>query len=132
MYIFFFVANAHTLPGLTATAWSSEAAATITDNRGINRGRCGRIKIGGCSRKQTSSGGQLSGEEPKHGRTNGGVISIFGAISRSSMIGERSSEIKSDDRAILRFTHISSHITRIIVPNLHCTTGNLLDPYRVS
>lgn len=82
-FFFFFVANAHILPGLTATACSNEAA-SITGNRGIyqSTGRQGKIKIDGCSRKQASSGSQLSNEEPKRGR----ITSIFWAISRSSMI----------------------------------------------
>lgn len=118
--------------GLIATAWSNEAA-SITGNRGINQstGRRGWLKIDGCSRKRASSGSQLSSEEPKHGR----ITSILGAISRSSDDRGRSSEIKSDDRAILRFTLTSQAITSQRITywlNSHyITTGNLLNFYRV-
>lgn len=101
-FFFFFVANAHTLPGLiTRTARENEAAA-IKGNQGINHGinqstgRRGRIKISGCSRNPASGGSQLSGEAPKRGPKRIRKR-ISGAISFLDDRG-RSSEIKSDDR----------------------------------
>ncbi|KYM95128.1 hypothetical protein ALC62_14239 [Cyphomyrmex costatus] len=95
----FFVANAHTLPGLTTRTARKNEAATIKDNQGINHGinqstgRRGRIKISGCSRNPVSGGSQLFGEEPKR--------------SRSSMIGGDHQRSRATIATILQSTRLS-------------------------
>lgn len=63
----FFVANAHTLPGLTTRTARGNEAAAIKSNQSINQstGWRRRIKINGCSRNSASSGSQLPSKEPK-------------------------------------------------------------------
>lgn len=116
----FFVANAHTLPGLiTRTAWENEAA--IKDNQGINHGinqstgRRRKIKISGCSRNPTSGESQLSGKEPK--RVPKRIRNVSSAISFADDRG-RSPEIKSDDRNDSSIYQAAYYVTSCLLLHL--------------
>lgn len=111
----FFVANAHTLPGLTTRTAREYEAAAIKGNQGTNHGinqstgRRGRIKISGCSRKPASGGSPLSSEEPIGGPER--IRNVSSAIPFLAMIGDKSSHgRRSHDSSIHQAVYYVSRI----------------------
>lgn len=114
-----FVANAHTLPGLTTWTAQGNEAAAVKINGGINQstGWHRRLKINGCSRSLPSSGSRPHPTRGIKARTDADTKddkrSIFRAI---SFLGDRggSPAIRSDDRTTLHTLHLIDRVTRRI------------------